>query len=321
MEHLGNDLGIAEESSSSNSSSISSDDESSSSSSASEKSAECVILTPTVDRFKKRTYQSTSLDSFVVKQPKASATSSPSAASLIHEEPSSRVVKVWTDPRKKKDRERRRDSEKKRREGKKADCSSRTKRVLGNIIDLQAARSGADMTHAEARASVVDEVIARINPPKKSKAAQSEDSSGHLRTEMSLPPEKLYHGEISKTGKRMFTSDETLFLFEVFCKHHCKDPLKKDHLDAVREMVQAGGDNCEWSIIAKRIAREHPKEFGAEHPCGAISRQSLKHRVRYYLHESTCQTFVGRRRALPETVVALIITKKLKKRPKSKISS
>ena len=163
VEHLGNDLGIAEESSSSNSSSISSDDESSSSSSASEKSAECVILTPTVDRFKKRTYQSTSLDSFVVKQPKASATSSPSAASLIHEEPSSRVVKVWTDPRKKKDRERRRDSEKKRREGKKADCSSRTKRVLGNIIDLQAARSGADMTHAEARASVVDEVIARIN--------------------------------------------------------------------------------------------------------------------------------------------------------------
>jgi hypothetical protein len=99
-----------------------------SSSYESEKSAECQILTPTVDRFKKRTYQSTSLDSFVIKQPKTASISSPTATALIHEEPSSRVVKVWTDPRKKKNRERRRDSEKKRRDGKKSDSSSRTKR-------------------------------------------------------------------------------------------------------------------------------------------------------------------------------------------------
>jgi hypothetical protein len=55
------------------------------------------------------------------------------------------------------------------REGKKSGSSSRTKRVLGNIIDLQAARSGADMTLVEARASVIDEVIAQ--PLKKSKAS------------------------------------------------------------------------------------------------------------------------------------------------------
>jgi hypothetical protein len=90
--------------------------------------------------------------------------------------------------------ERRKAAEKKRREGMKSNCSSRTKRVLGNIIDLQAARSRADMTLVEARSLVIDEVIARINPLKKSKAAQSEDSSGHLRTSKSISPEKLYHG-------------------------------------------------------------------------------------------------------------------------------
>ncbi len=68
------------------------------------------------------------------------------------------------------------------------------------------------MTHTEARASVIDEVIARINPLKKSKSAQSEDTSGPLRSKKPLAPEELYHGEVSKTGKRMYTSDEILFL-------------------------------------------------------------------------------------------------------------
>ena len=83
MEHLVNDPGFAEESSSSNTSNNSSDVESLSNSSESEKSAECQILTPTVDRFKKRTYQSISLDSFVIKQPKTSSTSSPSTYRFI----------------------------------------------------------------------------------------------------------------------------------------------------------------------------------------------------------------------------------------------
>ncbi len=98
VEHRGNDLGIAEESSSSRFSNNYSDAESSSSSSASENSAECMILTPTVDRFKKRTDQSTSLYSFLVKQPKTNSTFSLSSSALIHEELLSRIVQVWTDP-------------------------------------------------------------------------------------------------------------------------------------------------------------------------------------------------------------------------------
>jgi hypothetical protein len=166
-----------------------------------------MILTPTVDCFKKHTYQSTFLDSFLVKQPNTTSTSLPSSSSLIHEEPSSRIIKVWTDPQKKKDREWRRAAEKKRQEGMKSNCSSRTKRVLGNIIDLQAARSGADMTLVEARLLVIDEVIARINPPKKSRAAQSEDASGHLRVTKSPSPEKLYHCQSRQKLLSLFVPD------------------------------------------------------------------------------------------------------------------
>jgi hypothetical protein len=228
VEHLGNDLGIDDKSSSSNSSNNSSDVESSSSDFMSQTSEECLVQMPKHDRFKKRSYQSTTLDSFVVKQPETSSTTSPSTSKLIDQDSSTRVIKVWTDPIKAKDKERWRVAEQRRRESKKSDTSIRTKRVLGNVIDLQAARNGADMTQSEARASVIDEVIARLKPPKKSKSKQSSDTSGHLRSEKSATAEKLYHGEISGTGKRLYTADETLFLFEEFCKHHYKDPQKKD---------------------------------------------------------------------------------------------
>ena len=85
----------------------------------------------------------------------------------------------------------------------------------------------------------------------------------------------------------MYTSDETLFLFEKICRHHRFDQHKKEDVDAVQEMVQDGREKCEWSDIAERIAIEHPKEYGAKHPAGEISRQALKNRVRFYLLEST----------------------------------
>jgi hypothetical protein len=123
------------------------------------------------------------LDSFVIKQPKTSSTSSPFTSRSVDQDPSTKVVKVWTDPIKAKDKELRRVrrvAEQRQRESKKSDTSIRTKRVLGDVIDLQAARHRADMTQSEARASVIDEVIARLKPPKKSKPKQSSDTSGHL---------------------------------------------------------------------------------------------------------------------------------------------
>jgi hypothetical protein len=47
-----------------------------------------------------------------------------------------------------------------------------------------------------------------LNPPKKKDTVSVVDES-----EKPQSPEKLYRGEISKNGKRFFTSDETLFLF------------------------------------------------------------------------------------------------------------
>ena len=73
-------------------------------------------------------------------------------------------------------------------------------------------------------------------------------------------------------------------------------------------MVTEGGDKCEWSAVVKRIARDHPKEFGAEHPCGEMSRQALKHRVRTYLGSLDSSRFVGRPHAIPEAGTDLIVT-------------
>ena len=68
MEHVGNALGIDGESSPSNPSDV----ESSSSSSESKESEECCVETPKADRFKKRTYQTTSMENYFAKQPKLS---------------------------------------------------------------------------------------------------------------------------------------------------------------------------------------------------------------------------------------------------------
>lgn len=116
----------------------------------------------------------------------------------------------------------------------------------------------------------IDKVIARLKPPKKSKSKQSSDTSGPLRSEKSATPEKLYHGEISGTGKRLYTADETLFLFEEFCKHHYKDPQKKDDVDAVRAMVQAGGVQSLSRMDQQECANHECYE---ERESGALQRE------------------------------------------------
>ncbi len=53
---------------------------------------------------------------------------------------------------------------------------------MGIIIGNQSVRIGADLTQAESRASVPDEVIAKLNPKKKG-TATVEVVLSHLRTE------------------------------------------------------------------------------------------------------------------------------------------
>ncbi len=119
--------------------------------------------------------ENTSTENYFDKQSKFSFTSSPSTNVAIDEdsEPSSRALKQWSNPRRKKDRERRRKSERKRRERKTSGISIRSKRILGNdITDIQAARSGADMTQAKARASIIEDDIAKLNPSKQAELKQ-----------------------------------------------------------------------------------------------------------------------------------------------------
>ena len=304
VEHLGNDLGIGDESVSSKSS----DEETQDTSQSSKEAGASTASAPEKDRFKKHTYQTTTMQDYFTKRPKPASPPVTSLHVVNEEETSQRITKLWTDPAKQRDKERRRNAEKKRREFQRSETSKRTERVLGKIVDCQAARTGAIMTEAEGRAAVLQDVIAILNPPKRSKTAGVEDDSGHLRAQKKTSPEKLFHGEIFASGKRYFTADETLFLFESFCKHHAFDPHKKDDIDAVTLMVTEGGDKCEWSAVAKRIARDHPKEFGAEHPCGDISRQALKHRVRTYVGSLDSSSFVGRPHAIPEAATAMIVT-------------
>ena len=49
------------------------------------------------------------------------------------------------------------------------------------------------------------------------------------------------------------------------------------------------------------------KDFGDEHPTGDITRQALKHSIKIYLRESSFSSHVGRRRALPETAISMIV--------------
>ena len=91
------------------------------------------------------------------------------------------------------------------------------------------------------------------------------------------------HCKISSSGKSLLKDflpqmkdHETLFLFESFCKHHSFDRHKQDNINAVTVLVNEAGDRCEWSAIANQIARDHPKEFGAEHLCCDICQQALK---------------------------------------------
>jgi hypothetical protein len=81
-----------------------------------------------------------------------------------------------------------------------------------------------------------------------------------------------------KTEMRVYTYNE-MFLFEEFCEHHRNDPHKKEDVDAVREMVQAGGEKCERIIIVQQIVREHSKEYVAQHPYGDMSMQALTKRI------------------------------------------
>ena len=92
--HLGNDLGIDNESSSS----ISSDGEESNS--AKEDTSHC-SATKKPDRFKKRTYQSTSMQDFFAKKPKPSSSSLLPVIVVNDEETSHSVspaTKIWIDP-------------------------------------------------------------------------------------------------------------------------------------------------------------------------------------------------------------------------------
>ncbi len=88
-----------------------------------------------------------------MKQPKPSHSSLPHATVENDDEPSTRAVKVWSDPLKAKDRSGELRWRGKRSLSHKSDFG-RLERVFGNIIDLHAGQSGTDLAQAEARASL-----------------------------------------------------------------------------------------------------------------------------------------------------------------------
>ena len=171
VEHLGNDLGIGDGSLSSSYSEEQSDKQSKSS-----KEAEvCTSSASGKDRFKKQTYHATTMQDFFAKRPKQAPSHLSSVIIANDEETSQKVTRQWTDPVRQKAKERRRLAQKKRRENQRSDTTKHIERVVGKIIDCQAARTGADMTEAEGRAAVLKNVMAILNPPKLSKPWGVED--------------------------------------------------------------------------------------------------------------------------------------------------
>ena len=147
VKHLGNDLGIGDESVSSKSS----DEETQDTSQSSKEAGASTASAPEKDRFKKHNYQleTTTMQDYFTKRPKPASPPVTSLHVVNEEETSQRITKLWTDPAKQRDKERRRNAEKKRREFQRSETSKRTERVLGKIVDCQAARTGAILREAE----------------------------------------------------------------------------------------------------------------------------------------------------------------------------
>ena len=115
------------------------------------------------------------MQDFFAKRPKQAPSHLSSVIIANDEETSQKVTRQWTDPVRQKAKERRRLAQKKRRENQRSDTTKHIERVVGKIIDCQAARTGADMTEAEGRAAVLKNVMAILNPPKLSKPWGVED--------------------------------------------------------------------------------------------------------------------------------------------------
>jgi hypothetical protein len=84
-----------------------------------------------------------------------------------------------------------------------------------------------------------------------------------------------------KTEMRVYTYNE-MFLFGEFCEHYRDDPHKKEDVDAVREMVQAGGEKCERIIIVQQIVSEHSKNmWHSIHPVTCLGKhlQNVSSRI------------------------------------------
>ena len=73
--------------------------------------------------------------------------------------------------------------------------------------------------------------------------------------------DKTFNDESDSSYRHQYTDDDKLFFFDEFCRHH------KLTSEAT---ASKGGEGCAWNAIAKRIVREHPKQFGSEHPSGEL---------------------------------------------------
>ena len=67
--------------------------------------------------------------------------------------------------------------------------------------------------------------------------------------------------------------DDALHFWNCFKQHH---NFGESKIEQAKALALAGGKEGDWSTLAARIARDSPEKYGALHPLGPISRQSLK---------------------------------------------
>ena len=53
-------------------------------------------------------------------------------------------------------------------------------------------------------------------------------------------------------------------------------PTGESKIEQAKTLALSSGKERDWSTLAARIARDSPEKYGASHPLGPISRQSLK---------------------------------------------
>ena len=122
---------------------------------------------------------------------------------------------------------------------------------------------------------LMQDVIAMVIADTKKPEKKKDNFTVEAWATQTVGSDKLYYGVLNCSFLLKFCNNDELFIFDEFGKYH-----KLSHNDTALKAI-AGCYGCEWTAIAKHIAREHPKLFGSELPTVELTRAALSRCMKF----------------------------------------